>query len=162
MKKIGVLSDTHLTGYDQAFEALAVRYFSDSDLIIHAGDMVTLGVLDPLFQLNAEVVAVCGNMDFEEVQAAYPAKRIITVEDVRIGIIHGWGNPHGIRARIRASFEAVDAIVYGHSHQPFSAVESGIFFFNPGSAAESRFTLYRSIGIMRVEGHKIKGEIIPL
>jgi hypothetical protein len=84
------------------------------------------------------------------------------VEDISIGIIHGWGSPHGIRQRIRTSFESVDAIIYGHTHQAFCAYEEGIFFFNPGSATDSRFTSSNSIGIIRIDGKMIEGEIISL
>lgn len=162
MKKIGVLSDTHLTGYDPDLELLVTKHFSDADLIVHAGDLVTLDVLDVFAALDKEVAAVCGNMDPPEVRRALPEKRVVTVEDVRLGVIHGWGSPHGIRDRIRHSLKNVDAIVYGHSHQAFAGTESGTYFFNPGSPTDSRFTSRRSIGIMWVEGSTIRGEVIRL
>ncbi|MFY9398431.1 MAG: metallophosphoesterase [Desulfomonilia bacterium] len=162
MKKIGVISDTHITGYDAGLELLVMRHFSDADLIVHAGDLVTMDVLDVFSALGREVAAVCGNMDSLEIRKILPEKRIITVEDVRIGVIHGWGSPHGIRDRIKHSFENVDAIIYGHSHQAFAGTESGTYFFNPGSPTDSRFTSRRSIGIMQVEGNTIRGEVVWL
>lgn len=162
MKRIGVLSDTHLHGPDTGLEELFARYFSDVDFIIHAGDMVNLSVLDILADLDKKVVAVSGNMDESDVRSSYPAQRIIQTEQLRIGIMHGWGSPHGIRQRILNAFEKVDAIVYGHTHEAFSGRESGIFFFNPGSPTDSRFTSSRSIGIITVQGLSIEGEIITL
>jgi hypothetical protein len=99
-------------------------------------------------------------MDGQEVRSMYPACRTIIVEDIIIGITHGWGSPQGIRPRIMATFSKVDAIIYGHTHQAFSGTEAGIFFFNPGSPTDLRFTTNRTIGIIEVHGDRIKGEIV--
>ena len=162
MKKIGVISDTHLRRPDKNLDAFIQKHFHDVDLIIHAGDMVTLDVLDPFIALDKEIIAVCGNMDSPDVQRSYPISRTIGIEGLSIGIIHGWGSPHGIRERIRTSFDNVDAIIYGHTHQAFCAHEAGIFFFNPGSPTDSRFTSSNSIGIIKIDGKKIEGKIISL
>jgi putative phosphoesterase len=162
MKRIGVISDTHLRRPDKFLETVIRKHFQDVDLVIHAGDMVTLDVLNPFITLDKEVIAVCGNMDSADVQRSYPLSRTIRIEELSIGIIHGWGSPHGIRERIRTSFEKVDAIIYGHTHQAFCAHEADIFFFNPGSPTDSRFTSSNSIGIISIDGKMIEGEIISL
>jgi hypothetical protein len=162
MKRIGVLSDTHLKMSDAFMDEIATRYFADTDFIIHAGDMVTLDVLDAFSSLGKEIIAVCGNMDPPEVRSMYPPVRTILVEDVTIGITHGWGSPHGIRQRIKASFPGVDAIIYGHTHQAFAGTEAGIYFFNPGSPTDLRFTTNRTIGIIEIQGTSIKGAILTI
>lgn len=162
MQRIGVISDTHLGGADARLDTIVARYFAGVDLVVHAGDIVSLQVLDCLYAAGKEVIAVSGNMDQREVDYAFPAKRILAIESVRIGIVHGWGSPHGIRQRIRDSFEQVDAIIYGHTHQAFCGVEEGILYFNPGSPLDSRFTSVHSIGIMHIDATNIRGEIIPL
>jgi len=162
MTKIGVISDTHLKKPDKDLATIIQKHFHDANMIIHAGDMVTLDVLSPFIALDKEVLAVCGNMDSHDIQKTCPIRRTIRIEEFSIGIIHGWGSPHGIRERIRTSFEKVDAIIYGHTHQAFCAYEDGIFFFNPGSPTDSRFTSSNSIGIIRVNGKKIEGEIVLL
>jgi hypothetical protein len=43
--KIGVISDTHLNDYDDKMRRSVVEYFSDVDMVLHAGDMVDLRVL---------------------------------------------------------------------------------------------------------------------
>jgi uncharacterized protein len=35
----------------------------------------------------------------------------------------------------------VDAVIYGHSHQPKIETKNGTLFFNPGSAGSRRFRL---------------------
>ncbi|HOO44900.1 MAG TPA: metallophosphoesterase [Deltaproteobacteria bacterium] len=162
MKKIGVISDTHLRDSNRLMETIMENYFYDAALVIHAGDMVTLDVLDAFTSQGTEIVGVCGNMDFPDVQRTYPASRMITVEDLRIGITHGWGAPGGIRDRIRKSFDDVDIIIYGHTHRSFAASESGVYFFNPGSPTDSRFTSVNSIGIIQINGKDMEGTIISL
>jgi uncharacterized protein len=160
MKRIGVISDTHLRMPDASFEKIASKNLLDVDILMHAGDMVSLSILDIFFAWGKEVIAVCGNMDDPEVRRTYPSTRTVTIEGVRVGIIHGWGPPESIRQRILPSFHGVDAIIYGHTHQAFSGVEAGVFFFNPGSPTDSRFTTDRSIGIIEVCENTIKGAIV--
>lgn len=162
MKRLGILSDTHLTGPDPDLDRLIAGQFPDVDLIIHAGDLVHLSVLDVFTEMGKEVVAVCGNMDGSDVRSSFPTQRIIRIEGLLIGIMHGWGSPAGIRQRIRDSFETVDAVIYGHTHEAFTGTEGGVYFFNPGSPTDSRFTSMRSMGIMTIDGDSLKGEIIAL
>jgi len=162
MKRIGILSDTHMNKPDAFLEEIASRHFSDVDLIIHAGDLVSIEVLDVFREMDKDVVAVCGNMDGNDIRQALPMTRTIEIEGMRIGIIHGWGAPNGIRQRIINSFRDVDSIIYGHTHECFCGYESGIHFFNPGSPVDSRFTSRRSVGIIAIHEHTIKGEHIAL
>ncbi|MEA3224275.1 MAG: metallophosphoesterase [Thermodesulfobacteriota bacterium] len=162
MKKIGVISDTHLKKPSDLIKEIVSKYFSDVDLIIHAGDMVRLCVLDIFYETGKDIVAVSGNMDYPEVSDRFPLKQSIEIEAVRIGIIHGWADPHGMRARIRKEFNDVDAIIYGHTHQAFSGTEDGVFFFNPGSPTDNRFTKDNSIGIIEINDKEIKGKIIKI
>ena len=82
--RIGVLSDTHarLVGEisPEVLEAL-----SSVDLILHAGDIVTLDVLEGLRQLGG-VKAVRGNMDSPELKSLLPEKELIVVGGKKIGI----------------------------------------------------------------------------
>lgn len=162
MTRIGVLSDTHLNGPENLIDEIVETHLSTVDMFIHAGDMVWHSVLDSLYATGKPVHAVSGNMDPVEVKSRYPTKKIIEVEDVRIGIIHGWGSPDHIRQRILEEFSNVGAIVYGHTHQPFCLYESGILFFNPGSPTDSRFTKINSVGIIEVDSNNMRGEIIGL
>jgi len=44
--KIGVISDTHLKGVNSRLIEIYTTYFSDVDMIIHAGDAVSAEVLE--------------------------------------------------------------------------------------------------------------------
>jgi putative phosphoesterase len=150
--KIGVISDTHTTSFSQLPDQI-VSTLTGVDLIIHTGDFVARDVLDGLRQLG-EVKAVQGNMDSEELKQLLPEKELLVIEGKRVGIIHGWGSPHGIDDRVGGMFDDVDIIVYGHSHHSQNEVKNGILFFNPGQAKNS-------FGILTI-GREVTGEIINL
>lgn len=129
--KIGVISDTHDTGYGKQLIELAETVFKDFDLIFHAGDLTNIQVLDVL--LDRKVYAVCGNMDTCSVSSCLPVKEIVDILGYRIGLMHGWGSPKGIEDRIRENFEDVDAIIYGHTHKCANHIINGVLMFNPGA-----------------------------
>jgi putative phosphoesterase len=150
--KIGVISDTHATSFDQLPDQI-LRTLAEVDLIIHTGDFVARDVLDGLKRLG-EVKAVAGNMDSEELKRILPEKETLVIEGKRVGIIHGWGSPYGIDDRVGGMFDDVDIIVYGHSHYSQNEMKKGILFFNPGQAKNS-------FGILTI-GQEVSGEIINL
>ncbi len=160
MKKIGVISDTHIPAAAGALPCAVAARFKGVDLILHAGDLVRLSVIDEL-ELIAPVKAVQGNMDVT-IGGVHPLKRIVEVEDARIGLIHGWGAPYDLHMRVRAEFEDVDCIVFGHSHQPFKEYFNGVLMFNPGSPTDRRFAPYNSIGMLTVDGGAVSAEIIEI
>jgi len=176
--KVGVISDTHLapSGFRkmtakiiqkisedlESLKALIEPHFKGADAILHAGDLVDLFVLDMLRGFGT-VYAVAGNMDPADVRAPLPQKRIVELGKFRIGMIHGFGSPHGLSQRIRHEFagEKLDCIVFGHSHQPYDRIEDGVLMFNPGSPTDRRFAPRRTIGILHLED-RIWGEHIEM
>lgn len=46
--RIGVISDTHVPSRAHRVPDAVLRHFEDVELIVHAGDLSTLGVLDQL------------------------------------------------------------------------------------------------------------------
>jgi len=157
--KIGVLSDTHLHRLTQDFRYMLDQFLGDVDLIFHAGDFVSAEIVEFLSRKNFH--GVHGNMDPIEVKEALPEKKVIRLGPYRVGLIHGDGPSRGLEERIRAEFQNVDAIVYGHSHRAANYVKHGILFFNPGTATGFSFSRDHSIGILEV-GETIRGEIIPI
>lgn len=150
--RIGVLSDTHMRSFEELPQKL-VSALSDVDLIVHAGDLTVLGVLEGLKWLS-DVIAVQGNMDSAEVKDILPENDLIEIEGKKIGVTHGSGGSLGMESRVRGMFGEVDAIIYGHTHEPKNKLIDGILFFNPGQAR-------RTFGILTVEAD-IEGEIIKL
>lgn len=157
--KIGVLSDTHISGFDQNLKKIIEENFSDVDLIFHAGDLVDLGVLE-LFGTK-EVRAVYGNMDSQRVKQELPEQLLMEINGFKIGLIHGWGSPEGIEKKLQDRLGKLDCIVFGHTHYPVNQKIDGVYFFNPGSAVDKRFAKSRSIGMLEI-GADITGRIIAI
>jgi len=148
--RIAVLSDTHIHSLEEIPQRI-IESLSTVDLIIHAGDFITIEVLNGLKQLG-EVKAVQGNMDSDEIINILPTKDVIEMGNKKIGITHGWGSPWRIEHRVRKLFDQVDIIIYGHSHQSQNRVIDNTLFFNPGKAANS-------FGILTIE-EDVRGEIL--
>ena len=158
--KVGVISDTHLRGPDDRLLDIVRKHFHDVELILHAGDLVDLRVLDAFG--DKDVIAVCGNMDSSRVGVEIPPKRVLQIGRFRIGLIHGWGSPLDLEERIRREFDNIDCIVYGHSHYPANHIREGILFFNPGTACDRRHAGSNTIGILDVGKDTITGRIIAI
>jgi putative phosphoesterase len=137
-----------------------LRALEGVDLILHAGDILDVSVLEELEEI-APIRAVAGNMDMGDVKETLPGKTVIEAAGFRVGLIHGSGGPQNMTGRVRKEFEEVDAIVFGHTHQAHNREEEGILFFNPGSPTDKVFAPYRSIGILEL-GSGIKGRIVML
>ncbi len=133
--KLGIISDTHVSDVEE-IPATIRKALTDVDLIIHAGDFTHKAVFDGLHALG-QVIAVKGNMDSLEVKTILPEKEVFEVNRKKIGLIHGSGAPWGIAERVRSQFSGVDAIIFGHSHEPCNRYIQGVLLFNPGQAKSS-------------------------
>lgn len=157
--RIGVISDTHLTGVTEEFKSIFDRHLSSCDMILHAGDFVGIELLNFLSKYNFHGVA--GNMDYPEIKNLLPSKKIVQAGRFRIGLIHGWGAPWGIEDKLIKEFSDVHCIVYGHTHQTRNGEKNGILMFNPGTPSDKRFTEDLTIGILTVD-NQLSGEIIRI
>jgi putative phosphoesterase len=144
--KIGVISDTHgsLTAWRKAYALL-----SDSDLIIHCGDVLYHGPRNPLpdgyspAELAAELnsparplIFVRGNCDAEidQMLLDYPQESPyahVILPDYRILAHHGHLlDPAALPARVTRHYQI---FISGHTHLPGIQRSGGIITLNPGS-----------------------------
>jgi putative phosphoesterase len=152
MLTIGVLSDTHLIAPDKWFREKADRCFADADMILHAGDLTSLSVLDVF--AGKTVHAVHGNMCGPKTRDTLPASKIIEVGSFRLALVHGAGYLRNIEDRLFDVFAPIDCIVYGHTHRPVCHRLGPTLMVNPGS-----FTATSTYGIIKVERHSLTGRI---
>lgn len=132
---IGVVSDTH--GY---FHPALAEVFDDVDLILHAGDLGGLSVLDAL-EAVAPTKAVWGNVDGWEIRQRVPENQRLTLEGLDVWVKHIAGRPgrwqEGM-GRVLAG-DTPDIFICGHSH--ILRVErvpdlDNMLFINPGAAGK--------------------------
>lgn len=158
--KVGVISDTHVPTTAGSLPPAVFSVFEGVDLILHAGDIVDLSVLDELSAI-APVEAVAGNMDGPEVHARLPYKKTVRLREYTAGLIHGKYRIDLQKTMIRQEFSSVDLIVYGHSHTPFWGKVEGMYFLNPGSPTDTIHAPYNSLAILHV-GNELTAEIIRI
>jgi hypothetical protein len=163
--RILVISDTHIPVVGKELPSVIEEEAKKSDYCLHAGDFINFET----FKLISEwthVYGVCGNMDDSEVRKNLPQKRIIQLEEVKIGLVHGFGDPSNLIYYINRVFqkeiEEIDMFVYGHSHSPSDKLIEGKLYFNPGSPTDRIFTPYRSYGILEIQSKTIKRRIVRI
>lgn len=157
--KIVVMSDTHLSYATEELEKICSRFCEGADLVIHLGDWARGTILT--FMEAYPLEAVCGNMDDHVIRERLPSKKVVPVGGFRIGMTHGWGSGHDLPRRIPGEFQGVDAVLFGHTHQPLIRKDNGILLFNPGSVFLGRGTHAQTLGILHV-GESLEGEIVVL
>ena len=157
--KIGVVSDTH------SFQVPpeVINALNKTDLIIHAGDFCTPEDVETFSRLK-DFKGVYGNMDGADVRRLLPRREILEIEGVTIGIFHGEGPKEGTLDAVQKEFQnqKLDAVVFGHSHQPLNQLIGDTLYFNPGSPNDMVFAPYRSYGILEIRSGKITGRIVKL
>jgi len=151
MTHVVVLADTHIRrGSSRRLSDAAYAHLEEADVILHAGDVVVGDVLDELAGF-ATVHAVLGNNDADLV-GLLPETRLLTLDGVRIGMIHDSGASTGRAGRLRRRFPDADVVVFGHSHIPWDTEGvDGQVLFNPGSPTERRSQPHRTMGTLDVD-----------
>lgn len=159
VKKVGVLSDTHLRRVTKDLRDIIDRHFSGVEMILHAGDFVSVELVRFFKEMNFH--GVHGNMDGLDVKRSLPEKEVVQIGQWRIGLIHGWGPPEGIEERIRPEFPDADVIVYGHAHRSANHATEGVLLFNPGTATGYTPSGVNTVGVLEL-GETVRGEIIEI
>jgi putative phosphoesterase len=159
MKTIAVFSDLHISSNSQFFPFEKInQYINDADMIFGLGDYVSQAGLDYLYSFEKEIFVVAGNMDHPGIKSRLSSVITLKVEDLNIGLIHGWGSPYKLREKILTSFNDVDLICYGHTHSSYFGKEVNTYFFNPGSLSGND----SSFGILHINKNNIESEIIKI
>jgi putative phosphoesterase len=156
-----VLADTHIrrrplarTGTAPRLPDAAYAYLDAADVILHAGDVLVADVLDELGGF-APVHAVLGNND-AELAGVLPETRLLTIDGVRIAMIHDSGATPGRAVRMRRRFPDADVVVFGHSHIPWDdAGVDGQLLFNPGSPTQRRAQPHHTLGTLDLEDGRV-------
>jgi len=153
--KIGIVSDTH--GCLDTWLNLYDKYLANSDLIIHAGDVLyhgprnkipaeynPSGLAEILNQCPVPIIAAHGNCDAEvdsmvlnfPIQAPYS---YLQFNELKILVAHG----HNLDSKLRKSLAEkykISLFITGHTHIPELNHCNGVIFLNPGSPSMSKLS----------------------
>jgi len=134
-----VTSDTHVPARARDLPAALWQAIEAADLVVHAGDWVDEALLDALAARAAMLLGVYGNNDGPALRARLPEVAWLTIQGVRLAVVHETGPRAGREARCAARFPEVDVLFFGHSHIPWDAVApNGMRLLNPGSPTDRR------------------------
>ncbi len=163
MTEVVVLADTHIRpGGGRRLPDAVYAALESADLVLHAGDVVCRELLDELGGF-APTLAVLGNNDVA-LLGAVPEERLLTVEGLRIAMIHDSGATKGREGRMRRRFPTADVVVFGHSHIPIDAEGlDGQRLFNPGSPTDRRGQPVHTYGRLVVDdGRLVEHQIVAV
>ncbi len=141
-EKVALLADTH--GFLDARVAAVAR---TCGVIVHAGDIGAVGILEALAAAGARVEAVAGNNDSprhwppgdRERLDALPRECSLDLPGGRLDVVHG----HRLKARerhrrLRERHADAAAVVVGHSHRRLTDCDASPWILNPGAAGRDR------------------------
>jgi uncharacterized protein len=157
--RIGLLSDTHIPESADALPVEVLDAFRGVDLILHAGDIYILDVLNDLERI-APVLAASGDDDYGT-----------TLVDRRVKMTHVldvagkklWLGHQRHQLRMQTLHEHADIIVFGHEHRTVKEQIGGTLYLNPGSPTYLDYQ--RGLGticILTIESGQTKVDIIKL
>jgi putative phosphoesterase len=161
--QVAVISDTHMVaGGRRQLPERCVELVQESDLLLHAGDIMSVETLLELEAIGPPVRAITGNMDGWELRDRLPGELELELDGARVAMLHDAGPSAGRLARMRRRFPDADAVVFGHSHIPLHERDGDFQIFNPGSPTERRRAPHHSMGLARIAAGAVSFELIQL
>lgn len=148
---LGLVSDTHMGQRLAYLPPELSDILADVDLILHAGDVGTLSVLDQLSAI-APVVAVQGNDDSDDAKTQLPVQTVVAVGGQRVLVWHshyldpileresrtGDDMPAKlVRTVDQARVCGASLAVFGHWHIPLVWDAGDLLVVNPGALASA-------------------------
>lgn len=146
---IGLISDTHRPRRLPEFPPTLFEALAGVDLLLHAGDVGQLSVLNELSQI-APLIAVHGNDETAEAQRELPYQQLVSVGNHRLLL---WHSHFPDRAEEMASRKeeplqnkmarmagrgqqaGADIVIFGHWHIPLARQMGELLVVNPGAIA---------------------------
>lgn len=151
-----VVADTHGQAHPNArplIERLA------PNLIVHAGDIGDVAVLDPLREV-APLLAVRGNIDARlpgfvdsmDIDFVRGGRSVLKVLLTHIAV---YGPKLRAEVARLAAARSARVVLCGHSHVPFLGRDKGLVMFNPGSIGPRRFQLPITFGVLSIRPDQV-------
>ena len=146
--RVGIISDTH--GF---LDPRIQDIFSDTDHIVHAGDIGPPAILSRLEKI-APVTAVGGNTDsdpsYQNTAIVEIAKNKFLVHHIiTLGAVH-----QPINSTIKANNPSI--VIFGHTHRQYYGLNGTIPYLNPGYSGRPRQGTHRSVAIISIQDESLR------
>jgi putative phosphoesterase len=153
--QVVLLSDTHLPVRAKRLPARLWAAIEAADVVIHAGDWVSVALLDELEGRSRRLIGCWGNNDGPELRARLPEVARVSLDGLSVAVVHETGASKGREERCEKAYPDIDVLVFGHSHIPWdTSTPRGLRLLNPGSPTDRRrqpFCTYQTAQIMSGE-----------
>jgi putative phosphoesterase len=175
--RIGLVSDTHIPEAGAKIPSQVYDAFQGVDLILHAGDMHIVDVLDWLESV-APVLGARGNGDYATTMPTRPGvpddprvkeAHVLQLEGLRVGLIHGFGLPQDITWRTTEELldlyfkGPVDVVVCGDTHEARIDRYPGLLVVNSGSPTLPNQVLgLGTVAFLDIHGTEVVPSILQL
>ncbi|MEK7354665.1 MAG: metallophosphoesterase family protein [Chloroflexota bacterium] len=166
--RIGLLSDTHIPEAESALPQQVLEAFRGVDLILHAGDIYELKVLDELERI-APVLAALGDDDYARVGKRVKSQHVLDFEGLKLWLVHisprfyearSWLKPPPAEPKGNG---IPDIIISGHEHKTIVERSEGILYINPGSPTLLNYKKgLGTVGILELNAGKADVQIVQL
>lgn len=173
--RIGLISDTHVP-YGVMGNVLPPQVkevFKEVDLILHAGDIYEVSVLDELESL-APVLAARGDDDFELGDRRVKERHILNLEGFSLWLVHIMPFPSLLASLVEQCTElslpakkrvadTPDIIVFGDRHREMLKCTGEVLLVNPGSATFPNY-VWRlgTVALLTIDSGKATAHIVQL
>jgi uncharacterized protein len=137
--RLVLISDTHLPVRAKRMPDAVWDAIDEADVVIHAGDWVSVALLDELESRSRRLIGCWGNNDGPVLRARLPEIARVSLDGLAVAVVHETGASRGREERCERTFLGVDLLVFGHSHIPWdSTTPRGLRLLNPGSPTDRR------------------------
>jgi putative phosphoesterase len=134
-----LIADTHVPGRARDLPAQVWDRVNEADVVIHAGDWISLDLLDRLDARSKRLLGCYGNNDGPELRERLPEVAHAELAGVRLVLTHETGGSKGREQRMDRRFPGAQLLIFGHSHIPWDTVTpGGMRLLNPGSPTDRR------------------------
>jgi putative phosphoesterase len=143
-----LISDTHVPEHVRDLPGEVWEQVDAADVVFHAGDWISLDLVDRLAARATRLVGCWGNNDGADVRAVLPEIARVTLDGLRFVLVHETGAARGRERRMAAAHPDADVLVFGHSHIPWDttfdrqvaepATARPLRLLNPGSPTDRR------------------------
>ncbi|HSP38423.1 MAG TPA: YfcE family phosphodiesterase [Frankiaceae bacterium] len=137
-----LLADTHLPKRARDLPDPVWTAVDEVDVVLHAGDWVSVDLLDQLEARSRRLVGCYGNNDGAELRARLPLVSRVELGGLRFAVVHETGGRSGRERRAAVDYPDDDVLVFGHSHIPWDTTTANrrgtLRLLNPGSPTDRR------------------------
>jgi len=164
--RIGLVSDTHIPDVAEKLPAELMEAFRGVDLILHAGDIYALSVLDDLERI-APVLAARGDDDYGDTLADERVKSTHTLElggkTLRLTHERTYSPTWWQKKASSEQDNRPDIIVFGHDHRTIVRHVEGTLLVNPGSPTFLNYVCgLGTVGILDINSGEADVHILQL